>query len=243
MTNRIFKDIRYYETGVPNAEGNSKSDNLGALFKPTSDTTYIGQRIARKLNELGFCYGEVDHIYINLCNHLPENSLAISNKNLEKWYRYIDIGLSISKFNALSDTEKDQLIESITFRVLKYICLAANLSLNLVNEVELLIAKLGTEIQIAYKMKETNKYKINISYQINPGSSSTRAIVKYFDKKDNSTRQGFIPIQFYDDIYYLVDTIIVKGDDIILNPKKSYRAEFNNKRYKIPIVLKIIRAK
>ena len=239
MADRIIKDIRYYESNVANIDGNSMPHNLGQLFKPTSDTNYIGQRIARKLNELRFCYGEFDHIYINLTTFLPENDLVISNRNIDKRIKYIDFGLSMTNYNSLSDADKNQLLKSITLTILKHICLADNLNIKLVDEVELLLAKLDTEIQISYKTKETSNYKIDISYQINPSSSSTRAIVKYLDKKDNSTRQGFIPIQFYDDIYSLVDTITLKGNDLILNPKKSFRADIHNERYKTPIALKL----
>ena len=239
MADRIIKDIRYYESNVPNIDGNSMPHNLGELFKPTSDTNYIGQRIARKLNELKFCYSEFDHIYINLSTVLTENDLVISNRNIDKRIKYIDFGLSTTNYNTLSDADKNQLLKTITFRILKHISLTDNLNLKLVNEVELLIARLDTEIQISYKSKETSNYKIDINYQINPINSTTRAIVTYLDKKKKSSCQGFIPIQFYDDIYSLVDTITLKGDDLIFNPKKSFTADIHNERYKTPIVLKI----
>ncbi len=239
MADKIIKDIRYCESNVPNIVGNSMPHNLGELFKPTSDTNYIGQRIARKLNELKFSYGEFDHIYINLTTVLSENELVISNRNIDKRIKYIDFGVSTTNYNTLLDADKNQLLKSITFRILKHISIADNLNMKLVNEVELLMAKIDTEIQISYKTKETSNYKIDIHYQISPINSTTRAIVTYLDKKNNSSRQGFIPIQFYDDIYYLVDTITLNGDDLIFNPKKSFIADIHNERFKTPIVLKI----
>jgi len=239
MADRIIKDIRYYESNTANIDGNSMPHNLGQLFHPTTDTNYIGQRIARKLNELKFCYGEYDHLYINLTTAVTENDLAISNRNIDKRIKYIDFGLSPANYNTLSDIDKNHLIKSITFRTLKHICISDNLNVKLIDEVELLTAKLDTEIKINYKTKETGNYKIEISYQINPLSSSTRAIVKYLDKKDNSKRRGFIPLQFYDDIYSLVDTITLKDDNLILNPKKSFMASIQNERYKTPIIFKL----
>ena len=226
MANRIIKDIRYYESNIPNIDGNSMPHNLGQSFKPTSDTNYIGQRIARKLNELKFSYGEFDHIYINLTTALPENDLVISNRNIDKRIKYIDFGLSTTNYNSLLDADKNELLKSITFRILKHISLADNLNMKLIDEVEFLIAKLDTEIQINYKTKETSNYKVDISYQINPINSSTRAIVTYLDKKNNYSRKGFIPIQFYDDIYSLVDTITLKGNDLILNPKNQLQQTY-----------------
>src|SRR5436190_1203761 len=57
MADRILRDIRFYESEKPNIEGQSMPNELGKLFIPTKDTNYIGQRIARKLNELKFTYG------------------------------------------------------------------------------------------------------------------------------------------------------------------------------------------
>ncbi|MCW2121155.1 hypothetical protein [Flavobacterium sp. 7A] len=38
---------------------------IGNVYKTTEDTNSIGQRIARKLNELELVCAEFDHIYIN----------------------------------------------------------------------------------------------------------------------------------------------------------------------------------
>jgi len=236
MADRIIKDIRYYES---DSVDKLYPGYLGKLFHPTADTNYIGQRIARKLNELNFSYGEIDHIYINLTTALNENDLLISKRNIDKRIKYVDYGLLAKEYNALTDNDKNDLLKSITFRVLKYISASENLMLKRVEEVETIMNKADTEVRINYKTKETNIYKINIDYQINPISASTRAIVEYVDKKDNSKREGFIPLYVYEDIYYLIDTITFKDDVLTLSPKKSYTADLSNNRYSTPIKLKI----
>jgi len=239
MADRIIKDIRYYES---NDIGKIPS-YLGKLFHPTKDTNYIGQRIARKLNEFNYSYGEIDHIYINLTTVINENDISISKRNLDKRIKYIDYGLSPKIYNALSDNEKNNLVKLITFRVLKHISTSQNSILSKVEEVEMMMSEADTEIRIHYKIKETNNYKINIDYQINPINASTRAIVEYVDKRDNSKREGFIPLQLYEDIYSLIDTITLKGETLIFNPKKSFIADVSNKRYLIPIKIKIFNLK
>jgi hypothetical protein len=236
MADRIIKDIRYYES---DSVDKLYPGYLGKLFHPTKDTNYIGQRIARKLNELGFSYGEFDHIYINLTTVLNENDLLISKRNIDKRIKYIDYGLLPETYNALTDSGKNNLLKSITFSVLKYISASEDLMQKKVEEVETIMNIAYTEIRINYKTKETKKYKINIDYQINPTSASTRVIVEYIDKKDNSKREGFIPLHFYEDIYSLIDTINLKDDILIFNPKKSFIADLSNNRYSTPIKLKI----
>lgn len=236
MADRIIKDIRYYES---NSVDKLYPGDLGKIFHPTKDTIYIGQRIARKLNELDFSYREVDHIYINLTTDLNENDLLISKRNVDKRIKYIDYGLLPNAYNILTDNDKNNLLKSITFRILKHISASENASLKKIEVVETLTNKVDTEIRINYKTRETSNYKIDISYQINPISASTRAIVEYVDKKTNSKSQRFIPLYFYEDIYSLIDTITLKDNILIFNPKKSFTADLSNNRYSTPIELKI----
>jgi hypothetical protein len=130
MSNRILKDIRYYESDKPNIEGQSMPGNLGKLFMPTTDTNYIGQRIARKLNELKYSLGEYDHIYINLTTIVEENQIQVSNRNIDKTIKYIDFGLNQSKFNSLTEQQKDDFIKSSTVDILRNISNEANFILS-----------------------------------------------------------------------------------------------------------------
>lgn len=237
MADRILKDIRFYESEYENIDGQSMPHELGKLFIPTTDTNYIGKRIARKLNELKFTYGEFDHIYINLTTAINENNIVVSNRNIDKRIKYIDFGINSEKVNSLSDNSKNAFIKSTTFKLLKHISTDTNLEL--VNKTESLVSELGTEIKIHFKVKETRAFKIDIYYQIEPINGGTQAIIEYKDKKSNSCSFGNFKLQFYEDIYTLVDTIGLTDDRIILMPKKSFTADIHNERYKTPIELKL----
>ena len=106
-------------------------------------------------------------------------------------------------------------------------------------EVENLICHFNTEIKISYKTKETSSYKIHVSYQIKPNGHSSKAIIEYLDKKTNFKGQTYFDLHFYDDIYPLIETIGVKDNIIVLNPKKSFRADLYNGRYKTPLQFEI----
>lgn len=235
MPDRIIKDIRYYEANIKS----NYPTELGKLFLPTSDSHYIGQRIARKLNELKFCYGEVDHVYIILMPTIDDHSISISNLVLDRRIKTIEYGLPTVTYNKLADAEKNTLVKQLTFSVLKHISAGNESNRNLVEKVELLTALYDTEISINYKTKETAKYKVDISYQVNPATSSTRAIVNYRDKAGNTVRRGFIPLHYYEDIYYLIDTISIRDGALIFGPKKSYAATFAARRYATPLKLLI----
>jgi hypothetical protein len=237
MTDRILKDIRFYESEKQNIAGQSLPNELGEIFIPTKDTNYIGQRIARKLNELKFTYGEFDHIYINLTTILKEGEIIVSNRNIDKRIKYIDFGISSENLNSLSDSEKNNFIKSVTFKVLKQISSGSNLEV--VNQTEKLIAEFDTEIKIHFKSKETTSFKIDIYYQIETVSGGTKAVIEYKDKKNNICSSVNYKLQFYEDIYTLMDTIGLTDSTIILKPKKSFTGDISNERYETPITLKI----
>lgn len=233
MADRTLKDIRFFESEKQNIEGEGMPRELGKLFIPTNETNYIGQRIARKLNELKYSYGEIDHIYINLTTFIKENEIIVSKRNIDKRIKYVDFGINSEKLNSLKDSEKDNYIKSTTFKILKNISQEKNLEL--VKQTEKLLTEFDTEIKIHFKTKETNSYKIDIYYQIKALNDGTKAIIEYKDKKNNICRIGNYKLQFYEDIYTLVDTIIFADEKIILKPKKSFIAQIANERYKTPI--------
>lgn len=237
MADRILKDIRFYESDHENIDGQSMPHELGKLFHKTNDTNYIGQRIARKLNELKFTYGEFDHIYINLTTFLKENEIVVSTRNIDKRIKYIDFGFNSAAVNPLSDNGRNDFIKATTFKLLKHISTDTNLEL--VNKTESLISEFDTEIKIHFKSKETSSYKIDIYYQIATLKNGTQAIIEYKDKKSNVCSLGNFKLKFYEDIYSLVDTINLADDRIILKPKKSFTANIHNERYKTPIELKL----
>lgn len=237
MAERIIKDIRFYESDNQNVTGKSMPQDLGTLFIPTKDTNHIGQRIARKLNELKFNYGEFDHIYINLSAFLEENEIVISNRDIDSRIKYIDFGINIKKFNSLLDIEKDDCIKSLTFKVLKEI--SSGLNLEIVHKTEKLISEFDTEIKIHFKTKETSAYRIDIYYQIESLINGTKAILEYKDKTNNLCFSVHCKLQFYEDICSLIDTISLTSGEIVLKPKKSYRADISNERYRTPITFKL----
>ncbi|MFB3386733.1 hypothetical protein [Flavobacterium sp. LAR06] len=238
MGDRILKDIRFYESDKQNIEGQSIPQELGKLFIPTKDTNFIGQRIARKLNELKFSYGEFDHIYINLTTVLKENEIILSNRNIDKRIKYLDFGINSENLQSLSDSKKNSFIKSITFQALRKI--SNDLNLVLVNQTEKLISEFDTEIKIHFKSKETNSFKIDIYYQIEAENVGTTAVIEYKDKKNNFCSSLNYKLQFYEDIYTLIDVISFVDNTITLKPKKSFIADIHNERYKTPIKLELI---
>lgn len=87
--------------------------------------------------------------------------------------------------------------------------------------------------------KETTSYKVNVEFQIAINDTQSKAFITYHDKKNNQTQEFEYLLEFFEDIYPLMKDISVKNQQLIINPKKSVRAEIYNQRYQTPIVFKL----
>ncbi|GAB1858346.1 hypothetical protein MHTCC0001_31830 [Flavobacteriaceae bacterium MHTCC 0001] len=237
MLERIVKDIRLYESETENVSGQSLPSELGNILKPTENTNVIAQRIARKLNELHYTFGEQDHIYINLSTLLDEDDIRISNRAIDKRIKYIDAGISQEKFNALSDQNKDTFVEHKILEIFKVI--SSETHQELIEQTAFELSKYGREIKIHFKTKETKSYRITIYYQIAPFDKRSVMIIDYLDKKNEVSYLKNFDLHHHEDIYALIGNITVKDNKVMLQPKKSSSAEFVTKKYKTPIELEL----
>ena len=234
MDSRMIKDIRYYELKPDDYQG--KFDGiLGNVYQNSLDTKYIGQRIARKLNELGFIAGEFDHIYLNLSTRLKDGEISESDIFLDKRIRHFNYGIKPIEFNKLTNEEKELKIKSVTFQVLHLIYKNDDFKIQTINDVKDLIDKYGKRLIIKYKTKETSNYCIDLSFQIRPDNEKSKLIIEYTNKKDNSILQGTLDILDYEDLYFLIDNVALKNDSVPFQPKKRYHAELVAKRYNKPL--------
>ena len=195
------------------------------MYYNSPDTKYIGQRIARKLNEFRFISGVFDHIYINLTPRLNENDICENDIFLDKRIKNINYGIKPSLFNKLTEEEKEKTIKQITFTVFHWIYKNDIEKIQLIDYVKNLIDEFGKHLTIKYKTKETSKYKINLSFQIRPENDQSKLIIEYTNKNDNSKLQEFSHILNYEDLYSLIDNMTVKDGRIVFQPKKSYLTE------------------
>jgi hypothetical protein len=238
LTDRIIKDIRYYEEKPKDFVGDFNGI-IGNVYKTTEDTNSIGQRIARKLNELELVCGEFDHIYIIFTKNIEIGKIIESDKFLDKRIKYVDYGIEPKTFNSLTELEKNLFIRNITFESLFLIFKNDKDKIGKIIEVENLVKKFESEIEIAYKIKETNLYKIEIGYMINPKKTLSKIVVKYFDKENKTQNTTTKDLYFYEDIFYLVDKIEVKNGKIIFKHKKTSLGEIATAKYEKPIVIEI----
>jgi hypothetical protein len=238
MEKSVIRDIRHYELRPVDYTG--KFDGiLGNVYKGSFEIKCIGQRIARKLNELNFITGDFDHLYIYLTSKLNNGEIAERDFEYDKQVRCYDFGQNVNDFNNLTDIEREKRISEMTFKVLKWKFGENENDRALIDSVEKLIQNEGRKILINYKDKETKDYKLNIGFQIAPIDNNSKIIIDYLVKKDNKRLRGAFDLKHYEEIYYLVDKISSDGQQIRFQPKKSMRAGIATAGYKTPVTIDI----
>lgn len=238
MDNRVIRDIRHYELRPRDYTG--KFDGiLGNVYTGSFEIQCIGQRIARKLNELKFITGDFDHLYIYLTDKQDNDSIVERNFEYDKQVKCFDFGQNVDEFNSLIDTEREKRITEITFKVLKWKFGQDKNDKELIDSVEKMIDKEGRKLIINYKDKETKDYKLNVGFQIAPIDKKSKIVIDYSTTKSSKQLRTTIDLNHYEDIYYLVDKIGVDGLQIIFQPKKTPKSELVTGRYATPLTVDI----
>lgn len=229
MAYQLIKDIRYYQNNI---DGNK-------LFEIPKSLNLVGARFSCKLRELGFETVEYHHIYLNLTSQLSHGEVEISSKErIEKWFIYVDAGISPELFEVMDDDGKFNLIVTLTTKALELLCVRDHLNTSLVKQVEKEILIYKTELEILHKLKNTKNYQVTITYQINPKGNQSTVYVTYFDKNESTkSRKLLVQLKNYEDIFFLINDIIVKNGIITLKPRKSYKASFYINSYDIPLTM------
>jgi len=238
MNNRVIRDIRHYEIKPTEYVGDFDGI-LGNVYKSSFEIKCIGQRIARKLNELKFMTGDFDHIYIYLTSKLDNGKIIERDFEYDNKVKCFDFGQNREEFNSMIDSDREKRISNITFRVLKWKFGQDNEGKSMLDTVQNQIEKEGRALVINYKDKETKDYKLNIGFQIAPIGTKSKIVITYLPKEENRKLRATVDLNHFEDIYYLVDKIFYDGQQIILEPKKSMRAELVSEKYSTPLIISI----
>ncbi len=77
-------DIRYFQSTIPNIDGNS----LPTTYFFDAKLFAVSHRIVMKLREQGFSLGDFSHLYLNITTCPVEGGVSIA-KYFFKWYSKI----------------------------------------------------------------------------------------------------------------------------------------------------------
>lgn len=235
---RVLIDIRYYERGQEVLE---KSPWPSAhIFNFPKSIHPLGARFARKLGEYGFAAGEYNHLYIAFTPKLPQGAYRFSTRPTEDWFREVEFGLSEEATKGLSDAAKESLVQQATLSVLRFVAASDPHLLATIDRVEAEINEKGSELEIVHMTKDTARYTVTVSYQIEPKGKQSIGLVAYRDKKSGETlKSEFVKLNDYADVVPLVGAISVSRGKITLKPRTSFKASLYTRDYRVPITIPI----
>jgi hypothetical protein len=194
--------------------------SLSKLYDVPKACNYIGLRFALKAKEYSFSIGDYDHLYINLTPLLKDDESRLSERILEKWFRYIDYGYSVEKMNSLDDTKKLEELYRVTKESLIRHCCKTKCEKDLIRRL--------------YKILLDNKADTDIDYR----KVVRKNIVVYFiinlldDGKINlyfrvlNGEKIFIScVNNIFELHYLLGDVRIKKDKMTIIPRKNKLSE------------------
>ena len=230
-----FKDIRFFEIKPENYIGNFDGI-LGNVYNDTIDSKNIGIRIAKKLNEHHFTFGDFDHLYVFLNPKISENKIVETEIYDLGWNKDIFYGLDNVKFNNLNETQRNLKLEEIAFEILRNLVKNDIEELNIINLVQTEILVNQTNTEILLKEKIFKNISINLSFKINPNGKKSVMIIRGSNNGDIICTK-IIELFHHEDVYYIVDKIKYDGNKIIIDSKKNIKSEVVTGKYESPIIV------
>lgn len=229
MNNKIIKDIRIYDKKH--------------LFKIDKELALLATRFGRKLQELQFEVKENQTFNIYLTNKIKDGSIeTYSDHNLQsitKGIQEINYGLDIESFNSLSLEEKKEISIKLIGKIMSEISRKNNLSSNIVkiNVAVDQILKYGSDVEIVYKTYDYAKYNLIFSYKINPQNGDHSPVILHLNDLTSGEKfkQSILDLEYYEHIFYLIGSVKIIGNKIIVKHQRSQLSNMNLKKYMFPI--------
>ena len=208
---KLIKDIRLFESDVPNVEGNPfPLHDMGRLYQYDSLACLdVIQRLLFLLRNREFSFGKFDYLFLNFTPCIPHGKVHDSNRyelrEAPKCY-FVDIGCEVELFNSWKELEK----RAFVLAVIKEAVLLkapADVQQLFVDTFAEVIDK-GAKLLIPYRMKENSDYIVEILFRIDEepdfiplirvtgkdGAVVTEHTLRHYDRNEFITQFSTITI-------------------------------------------------
>ncbi len=227
-----LRDVRYFESPEHLRPGSPMPGYAGELFKLPKDAIALGQRIGRKCEELGISIGDADHLYVCLTPCIPEASLLHTDYALERWHRFVMVGLA-SNYSDRPVGEQLSVVQSATFGA---IAALATRGVELLPLLQQEMTSKGSALRVTLRTKETKKYRIRVEQDIPVHPTPSRVFARIEELATSRALEVQVAqVRFHDDVPSLVDRLSLVDEVLTIHPRKSFRAELIGRDYELPL--------
>lgn len=180
---KTISDIRLYKS----------SDTVQLTGFENAPLNLAAHRAAMKLREQNFSLGDFDHLYLNFTACRPARTVELIDKvdRYHPWYRYCDVGVSVSELESLEKSDRPELIlERIKTVLLSLFCADGSDAETV--EKSITEAKKGAAMLMRFKEKKSAKLTAVIYLRL-LDSGYYRPLLRVSDHEDNEVFSADLP--------------------------------------------------
>ena len=227
MGTKLIADIRLFESGVPNTDGNPTPHYIGKIYQyDHMECLDVIQRLLFLLRHCGFGFDDFDHLYLNFTPCIPHGEVRDVNRyNIREfsWYHYVDIGCDVEIFNGFSLEEKTSFILESTRKA--SLLKASEEQKGLFGITFEEVIQNGEQLLLPYKKKENQNYIVEIFTRID-NEVSFIPLIRVSDV--NGCLRAKQELRHYgrDEFISQIGTITIGKSSVKIAPRKNQYADY-----------------
>ena len=224
---KLIKDIRLFESDVPNIDGNATPYYMGKLCQyDHMECLEVIQRLLFLLRHRGFGFASFDHLYVNFTPCVPHGEVRNVNRyNIREfsWYAYVDVGCDIDLFNSWTKDEKNAFVlEGIKNAALLK---APEEQTQLFSDTFDEVLRAGEHLLLPYKKKENDNCTIEIFVRIND-EGDFFPLVRVTDKAGTVKAEQALRSYGRDEFITQIGTITIGKSSVRITPRKNWDTDY-----------------
>lgn len=224
---KLIKDIRLFESYVPNIDGNATPYYMGKLYQYDHMACLeVIQRLLFLLRHRGFGFASFDHLYVNFTPCVPHGEAQHVNRyNIREfsWYEYVDVGCDVRLFNGWTKEEQNAFVLGgiKNAALLK----APQEQMQLFADTFDEVLREGAHLLLPYKKKENEKYTVEIFIRIND-EVDFLPLIRVTDNEGTIKAEQALRSYGRDEFLSQIGTITMGKSSVRIQPRKNWYADF-----------------
>lgn len=218
---KILKGIAYCESAETMCMGSDIPEELGKIYDFAPNSAIVGHKFALLLRASGFGINDCEQVNINFTPVLADGEFELSDRRLQRWQGFVNVGLDKDKLAIVPAKERTLLLVANTEKILSE-CFAQNdEEKHLIHEAAQSIVMYGEKLEIAYLEKRDKNFEAIVSFNLlNDNSCRIILTVKDLDGKLLQKRE-IAHTASYEDALDHVGTILVRKNRVVVKPKNN----------------------
>ena len=223
----LIKDIRRFESDVPNTDGNSMPHDIGKLYHyDHMQCLDVIQRLLFLLRHREFGFEGFDHLYLNFTPCLPHGTVQDAKRHTIRefsWHHYVDIGCDAGLFNSLTLSEQTAFILDAARKasILKAPEALRQTFTDAFDEV----IRHGENLLLPYKKKENPDCTVEIFVRINE-EPDFLPLIRVTGKDGTVKAEQVLRSYGRDEFISQIGTITIGKTYVKITPRKNWYADF-----------------